>query len=571
MTNNSQILEHILDVQREAKKIQHYFQEPQAVIDFINNMDKELIVSLTNIYRDKGVNRKGKLRMVNAVRLEVLLRLQKRETITIELVNNMMDNIRDNNTKLFINSPSDTRQAIKEFKEKKRDSFSNWKKPARMFNTFYFHEEVESKINNHLENIGNFLKEQSGLKDYSYHYNNFKGSTQFGSERCWIALYPTESTKHKHAYQLFLSIRGDAFHSGIATGSNVKINKDNFEEFHSAEQAIENIWKHKEELLSYNDNISLKEPLKGEKEHQLEEEIEEEAESVYDFELALETMFLGENKLKSIIDALNIKKNIILQGPPGVGKTFIAQKIAWLFNGTKDTSVTEMVQFHQSYSYEDFIQGIRPNKDGTFEVRDGVFYNFCKTASKNKNKKFFFIIDEINRGNLSKIFGELMMLLESDKRFEEYSIKLTYSEDDESFFIPDNVYVIGTMNTADRSLAMVDFALRRRFAFISLSPEYQSKKFHSHLIDNGVPSDVANMIVQRMTSLNEKIINKYKQLGEGFAIGHSFFSSLPEDIPYNFKWYQSVIKTEIAPLLREYWFDNEATATQEIEELLRAG
>ena len=162
------------------------------------------------------------------------------------------------------------------------------------------------------------------------------------------------------------------------------------------------------------------------------------------------------------------------------------------------------------------------------------------------------------------------MLIEADKRTDEYAIKLTYSKDEESFYIPDNVHIIGTMNTADRSLAMVDYALRRRFAFINLKPEYKSKKFHSHLKDNGVPETVAINIVNKMTELNEKIVNHYKQLGKGFAIGHSFFSSLPEDIEYNMKWYRSVIKTEIAPLLHEYWFDDEEKAKEEVDSLLRA-
>ena len=133
-----------------------------------------------------------------------------------------------------------------------------------------------------------------------------------------------------------------------------------------------------------------------------------------------------------------------------MGKTFIAKKIAYEIMGNMNDAQIEMVQFHQSYSYEDFIQGLRPNKKG-FELRNGIFYNFCQQALAHPERQFFFIIDEINRGNLSKIFGELLMLIETDKRGEKYAIKLTYAEDEEdTFYVPENLYIIGTMNTADR-------------------------------------------------------------------------------------------------------------------------
>ena len=176
------------------------------------------------------------------------------------------------------------------------------------------------------------------------------------------------------------------------------------------------------------------------------------------------------------VELLRRKKNIILQGAPGVGKTFIARKIAYELMGVKNDAQIEMVQFHQSYSYEDFIQGLRPSKSGGFELKNGTFYNFCQQALAHPERSFFLIIDEINRGNLSKIFGELMMLIEADKRSEKFAVKMTYSEDEaDRFYVPANLYIIGTMNTADRSLAIVDYALRRRFAFINLQPEFGEK------------------------------------------------------------------------------------------------
>jgi hypothetical protein len=177
---------------------------------------------------------------------------------------------------------------------------------------------------------------------------------------------------------------------------------------------------------------------------------------------ALKDLFMTEAELEVILARLMRKKAIILQGPPGVGKTFIAHRLAFALMGERDEHRVGMVQFHPSYGYEDFVQGYRPTRAG-LERRDGVFCEFARLARNDPGRKWFFIIDEINRGNLAKIFGELLMLLEADKRGPEHAIPLTYSEKGETFDFPANIHLIGTMNTADRSLAMVDYALRRRF------------------------------------------------------------------------------------------------------------
>ncbi len=268
---------------------------------------------------------------------------------------------------------------------------------------------------------------------------------------------------------------------------------------------------------------------------------------------------------------LKYKKNIILQGPPGVGKTFIAKRIAYSILGKTDKSKVETIQFHQSYSYEDFIQGYRPTEDGKFDRLNGVFYEFCRKAQREPNEKFFFIIDEINRGNLSKIFGELMMLIENDKRGKVFEMPLTYSKNaDDKFFIPENVYLIGTMNTADRSLALVDYALRRRFSFISLEPAFTEVKFKTHLTSTGLSAKVVNHIVERFEKLNKFICEDKKNLGSGFMIGHSYFcqNNFEEFDMDETTWYNRIIKMEIAPLIKEYWFDDEEEVNIRVKDLM---
>lgn len=299
------------------------------------------------------------------------------------------------------------------------------------------------------------------------------------------------------------------------------------------------------DITSYTDYVEKLNSL-------FEDETEEDAEDVektyppYTKEDFLSEVFMPEEEYDKLSGILRIKKNIILQGAPGVGKTFVAKRIAFSMMGVKDVERVMMVQFHQSYSYEDFIMGFRPSTDG-FELKRGAFYNFCKKAEIDGDNDYFFIIDEINRGNLSKIFGELFMLIENDKR--GVSLQLLYS--DEKFSVPKNIYIIGMMNTADRSLAMLDYALRRRFAFFEIKPAFTTDGFREYRMS--LENEKFDKLIACVESLNNVISND-ESLGDGFCIGHSYFCNLLPDT-INDQVLSGILEYELIPLLKEYWFD----------------
>ena len=260
----------------------------------------------------------------------------------------------------------------------------------------------------------------------------------------------------------------------------------------------------------------------------------------------LKDVYMDEEEYDTLVNLIRAKKNVILQGAPGVGKTFAAKRLAYSMMGVKDQERVMMIQFHQSYSYEDFIMGFRPSESG-FELKKGAFYNFCKKAEIDSDNDYFFIIDEINRGNLSKIFGELFMLIESDKR--GIQLQLLYS--DEKFAVPKNVYIIGMMNTADRSLAMLDYALRRRFAFYEMRPGFNTDGFRDYRMSLG--NEKFDKLIHAVEALNNAI-SADDSLGEGFCIGHSYFCNLTTESITD-RTLSGIVEYELIPMLKEYWFD----------------
>ncbi|HAM21501.1 MAG TPA: AAA family ATPase [Actinobacteria bacterium] len=271
-----------------------------------------------------------------------------------------------------------------------------------------------------------------------------------------------------------------------------------------------------------------------------------------------EGVFLSREELLRALSRLESKRNIIVQGPPGVGKTFVAEKLAYALMESADARRVTKVQFHPSYSYEDFVRGFRPTDVAAkFQLVDGPFLRACQAAAAQPDLRHVVIIDEINRGNTSQVFGELLMLLEADKRGMHPGMTLLYPRtSDERFSVPRNLFVIGTMNRADRSLALVDYALRRRFAFISLEPRFGDPAFRKWLSDRKMADDLIQHVIHRMNALNATIVED-RQLGSEYQIGHSFFCPRGDDFSgLTMQWFRDIVETEVVPLLEEYWYES---------------
>lgn len=287
-----------------------------------------------------------------------------------------------------------------------------------------------------------------------------------------------------------------------------------------------------------------------------------------------EGSFHDEEFLRSIVDRWGSVRNIVLQGPPGTGKTWLAKRLAYALIGRRERELVRSVQFHPGTSYEDFVRGWRPGSDGKLTLVDGPLLQHASRARAHPELPHVLVIEEFNRGNPAHALGEMLTLLESSKRRSDEALELTYMRDQEPpVFLPKNLYIVGTMNTADRSLALVDFALRRRFAFFTLEPQFNDA-WMAHVVKTFALSEegyrgypVLEEIRRRVGQVNEQI-SADRGLGSTFRIGHSFFT--PEqayDISVE-EWFSVEVKTSVAPLLAEYWPDSPDRADAAIGSLL---
>ena len=280
--------------------------------------------------------------------------------------------------------------------------------------------------------------------------------------------------------------------------------------------------------------------------------------------------FLDKSNIERMLKRLRLKMNLIIEGPPGTGKTWIAKRLAYALIEDRDDSKVRVVQFHPNLSYEDFIRGWRPGSDGRLTIKNGVFMDVVHSAINDQNSKFVVVIEEINRGNPAQIFGEMLTLLEAGKRTSNDAIELTYPDpngDNKPVYIPQNLYVIGTMNIADRSLALMDLAFRRRFAYITLKPMFNDIWRNWVVNRCGVDSGLANSIQHRMERINEMIRSKS---GSQFEIGHSYLTpdnQLEDETTRD--WFKEVVTSEISPMLREFYFDDFEFADNLITQLLQ--
>ena len=319
------------------------------------------------------------------------------------------------------------------------------------------------------------------------------------------------------------------------------------------------------------DSAAVLQPDAVEHEEAEEDEEEEEQAATYGVaDIVAEGCFVPEFELHTMLKQWQAKKNLILQGPPGTGKTWLAKRLAKALIGLKTVPDEQLrvVQFHPALSYEDFVRGYRPGGDGRLTLTDGVFLQVVQAAIAQPDVEHVLVIEEINRGNPAQVLGEMLTLLESSKRSRADAMELAYSKTrGEKVYVPENLYVIGTMNVADRSLALVDLALRRRFAFVSLEPSLNAA-WQQWCSSKGMDDAAIAHIQTRMKALNQEIADD-RALGAQFQIGHSYVTP-HEPVHGPSAWFADVVRSEIGPLLHEYWFDAPEQAEKAIARLLQS-
>lgn len=545
-------------LQQLAQQYHQLSENPTQLFDYLSKWDKTHLQGLLEKY-----DLPSAFSPIQLLRMESLRQLLAGQKLDLAKIEEIKQRIRQKNRTYFAHLEPAVLDLLSEYSVSNRDVFQGYQKTWTIFLPLIFEGELRETVRKYLERIGQQLNVDLKLKKYAVKITDFRGGSPFGSDAAMVALHLAGSKGHKESNQFLLKFGGITT-AGKQAGENLKPDKMVLNQLwavHSYAEALAIFEQVKAEVIGFNDKI-----LGIETEEAaliLSPEIiplavvrePEEAPYVpkYRYEDDPERPFLPTDQFVRLVHLLKRKRNIILQGPPGVGKTFLATRLAYGLMGFKDNAHIQRLQFHQSYSYEDFVQGLRPAPNGGFELRNGVFYECCQKARMQPDQAFFLIIDEINRGNLSKILGELLQLIEADKRSENYAVRLTYSTAREpDFFVPPNLYLIGTMNTADRSLAIIDYALRRRFAFVDIEPNYD-ESFVDYLQKQGISPTLAQHIARQIPLLNEEIVRD-PNLGKDFRLGHSYFCTYSPALDEG-QWYQDLLRYEIRPMLEEMWFD----------------